>query len=191
MTGGSRSYQRFKHFLRESTMKQRELHFLTAFLWCLPLLVLSRTADAQITLNDAKEIAAFPLTTEKMHAKYRISVALAGTFAAGKPNSMRDAEQSLDEQIRTLQNTPNVESVCRSNGLSVRDYALTTLAINLAMSPMYNPKYRQYVPRKADDPMDVAATPEHVQFVQAHLTEIHSGIQQVAAAYEAAKSKSQ
>jgi hypothetical protein len=104
---------------------------------------------------------------------------------------MGDAEQSLDEQIRTLQNTPNVETVCRSNGLSVRDYALTTLAINIAMMPTNNPKYREYVPRKADDPMDVAATPDNVKFVQAHLTEIHSGMQEVSAAYKAAKSKSQ
>jgi len=143
-------------------MKQRKAHLLTAFLFCLPMLVLTHTADAQITMNDAKEIAAFPLTTEKMHAKYRISVALAATFAAGKPESMKDAEQSLDEQIRTFQNTPNVENICRSNGLSVRDYALTTLAINIALMPTNNPKYRESVPRKADDPMDVAATPDHV-----------------------------
>jgi hypothetical protein len=57
-------------------MKQRKAQILTAFLCCLSLLVLTHTADALITMNDAKEIAAFPLTTEKLHAKYRISVAL-------------------------------------------------------------------------------------------------------------------
>ncbi len=94
---------------------------------------------------------------------------------------------SLFIKVRTLQARPNVANVCRANDLSVRDYVLATLAIYIALMPTNDPAYRAGVPRKPDDPMDVAAPPEHVQFVQAHLAEIQKGMEEVSAASDAAE----
>jgi hypothetical protein len=161
---------------------------LSAVLLTLSLLMLARHAHADYSMSDAKEIGAFPLTADIMHKMYRIMVVLARTDVANENEAelKKAEERSVDEKVRTLQARPNVANVCRANGLTVRDYVLATLAINLAMMPMNDPTYRAGAPRKPADPMDVAAPPEHVQFVQAHQTDIANGMQEVMAAYDAA-----
>jgi len=164
---------------------------LSAVLLILPLLMLARHAEADYSMSDAKEIGAFPLTADNMHKTYRIMVELARTAVVNEnEEELKKAEErSVDEKVRTLQATPHVANVCRANGLSVRDYVLATLAINIALMPTNDPTYRAGVPRKPDDPMDVAAPPEHVKFVQAHLTDIGNAMEEVSAAYDAAKPK--
>jgi hypothetical protein len=161
---------------------------LSAVLVTLSLLMLTRHADAYISMSDAKQIAAFPLTVDNMQKMYRIMAELARMTVANENEQelKKDEERSLDEKVHTLQATTNVANVCRANGLSVRDYVLATLAVNIALMPTNDPTYRAGVPRKPDDPVDVAAPPEHVRFVQAHLTEIQKGMEEVDAASEAA-----
>jgi hypothetical protein len=161
---------------------------LSAVMLTLSLVMLTRHADAYISMSDAQQIAAFPLTADNMHKMYRIMAELARTTVANESAEelKRAVERSVDEKVRVLQARPNVANVCRANGLSVRDYVLATLAINIALMPTNDPTYRAGVPRKPDDPMDVAAPPEHVQFVQAHLTEIQKGMEEVEAASDAA-----
>jgi hypothetical protein len=156
-----------------------------AFLF-IPLLALSQNAQAQFTLSEAKEIAAVPLTVDKVEKKYRVSIALARQNSAAT-GSQASGDKTLDDQIRTLNLMPNFEKLCRSEGLSVREYALITMAINTAMYPTNNAAYRAHIARNMSDPMDVAAPPDHVQFVQEHLTEIQDWMKQVSAAYKAAR----
>jgi hypothetical protein len=162
---------------------------LLALLLVLPLLAFSQNAQAQFTLSEAKEIAAFPLTLDKLEKKYRISIAMARQTSAGARNdtAQKNADQSLDDQIRTLKLMPNFENLCHAEGLSVREYVLITMAINVAMYPTNNADYRAHVARNMDDPIDVAAPPDHVLFVQQHLAEIQNGMKEISAARKAAK----
>ena len=162
---------------------------LSAVLLTLSLLMLTRHANASVSMTDAKQIAAFPLTADNMHKMYRIMAELARTPVANENEEelKRAEERSVDEKVRVLQARPNVANVCRANGLSVRDYVLATLAINIAIMQMNDPSYRAAATRKPDDPVDVAAPPEHVQFVQAHLAEIQKGMEEVSAASDAAE----
>ena len=61
------------------------------------------------------------------------------------------------------------------------------MAINAAMFPTNNAGYRAHVARNMDDPIDVAAPPDHVQFGQELLTEIQNEMKEVSAAYKASK----
>lgn len=170
-------------------MTRKNIGGLLAVIILLPLLAFSQKAQAQFTLSDAKEIAEFPLTLDKVEKKYRISIELARHSDAGtrKDAAQNNADQTLDDQIRTLKHVPNFENLCRAEGLSVREYALTTMAINVAMFPTNGAGYRAHVARHMDDPIDVAAPPDHVLFVQEHLAEIQNGMKEVSAAYSAAK----
>ena len=158
-------------------------------LWALFLvmpMMLSQTAwaQAEFSLSEAKEIAATPLSLDSLKKKYRIATAIARLDAT---SGAKQTDMTLDAQIRALKLMPNVENLCRGEGLSVREYALLTMAISVAMYPTNNPAYRRQMGRKLDDPMDVAAPPEHVQFVLDHMTEIQNGMKEVSAAYKTAK----
>ena len=54
----------------ELTMRSREIDLVLTAMFLLMLIMLGSLASAQITMDEAKVIAAYPLTTEKMEKKY-------------------------------------------------------------------------------------------------------------------------
>lgn len=134
---------------------------------CLLLaLTLSRHAQAQFTLSEAKEIAAIPLSVEKVQKMYRVAGALR---PAAPPSTLY---QTLEEQIQAVERVPNAENLCRAEGLSVREFVLIGMALGIAENPINNPAYQTSPGQKTSDPMVVADSPEHIKFVQDHHAEI-------------------
>src|ERR1700722_3662309 len=96
-------------------------------------LTLSWHAQAQFTLSEAKEIAAVPLSVEKVEKMYRVARALR---SAAPSNTQSD---TLAEHIQAMQRVPNAENLCRAEGLSVREFVLIGMALGIAENPINNP----------------------------------------------------
>jgi len=79
--------------------------------------------------------------------------------------------KSLDVQIKAFSAVPKAAAAMQAHGISARDYCLTTLALGYAQMPQVPAQYRQA--NSPPDPSLVAAPPEHVEFVKAHIDEIH------------------
>jgi hypothetical protein len=166
-------------------MKPRTMNI---FVWSLLLmLTLTHNALAQFTLSEAKEIAAIPLTVDKAEKMYRIQVALTRQGAGERSNTAGSAaDETLEQKVQEFNKTPNAETLCRAEGLSVREYVLIVMAINIAINPINNPAIQPPSGNKAADPMVVADSPEHIKFVQDHQAELEKGAASVYAAYKAA-----
>jgi hypothetical protein len=85
-------------------------------------------------------------------------------------------QDTLQAQIHTFESTPKVSKIITSHGVTVRDYCMTTMAINTALLPMAGSK-------SSKEPTDIAASPEHVKFVHNHMNEIRDVKQQVLKAH--------
>ena len=81
-------------------------------------------------------------------------------------------QPNFEAQIKAFNAIPKAVSIVQAHGLSVRDYSLTTMAINIALMPQVPEALRPAKSKQAEDPLEVAASPEHVQFVQTHRAEI-------------------
>lgn len=133
-------------------------------------LTLSRHAQAQFTLSEAKEIAAIPLSVEKVQKMFRVAVAL-------RPAAPLSTHyQTLEEHIQAVQRVPNAENLCRAEGLSVREFVVIGMALGIAENPINNPANQASPGQKTSDPMVVADSPEHIKFVQDHLAEIEKAM---------------
>jgi hypothetical protein len=147
------------------------------------------SAYAQFTASEAKVIGAYPLTVEKMNRAFQASLDLA-RLSASDPNFKRQlqgGDHTLEGQIHSFESSPKAAGIIRSHDLSVRDYCLTTMAINLAMQP------EGRIPEAArpkgwqSDPVYDGASREHVQFVDAHMVEIRKVKSELLAIYKASK----
>jgi hypothetical protein len=145
---------------------------LTAF-----LLLLNGTDAAKaddLSMDDAKIVGAFPLTMDKLQRKFAVAADL-GRLSVTDPalqsqlQSINEAK-NLDAQIKAFGAVPKAAAAMQAHGISARDYCLTTLAIGYALMPRMPAQYRQT--NSPPDPSDVAAPPEHVEFVHAHIDEI-------------------
>ena len=150
------------------------------------LLLLCPLGQAQ-SMQDAKVIAAYPLTMEKVEKKYQATIEMAHLFSsdAAFRHQMQNgsAQGTLEAQTHYLEMVSQAAKIIEKHGLSVRDYVLTTMALNTAMFPGM-PQGSQS--RNAgDDPARVAASPEHVKFVEDHRDEINRLLAQAAAAHKA------
>lgn len=145
---------------------------LTAFL--LLLNGASIAAEGDLSMDDAKIIAAYPLTMDKVQRKFAAAADLARlsmTDPALKTQLQSISEaKGLDAQIKVTATVPKFAAALQAHGISARDYCLTTLAIGYAMIPRVPAQYRQA--NSPPDPEDLAAAPEHVEFVLAHRDEI-------------------
>ncbi|MFZ0808381.1 MAG: hypothetical protein WAN03_19470 [Candidatus Sulfotelmatobacter sp.] len=151
----------------------------------LVLIMLGGAASAQITMDDAKVIAAYPLTVDKMERKYEATVEIA-RLAGSDPDFARQidsgaSQTTLDGQIKAFNAVPKAVSIVQAHGLSVRDYSLITMAINTAMLPQVPEALRSAKSKPVEDPVQAAASPEHVQFVQTHREEIRKWMTAVSA----------
>jgi hypothetical protein len=128
-----------------------------------------------LSMEDAKTIAAYPLTMDKVQRKFAAAADLARLSAADPAlqtqlESINEAK-GLDAQIKAFSAVPKAAAAMQAHGISARDYSLTTLAVNYAQVPQVP---AQYLPANVPPtPSMVAAPPEHVAFVKAHLDEIH------------------
>jgi hypothetical protein len=88
----------------------------------------------------------------------------------------------LQAQIHTFESIPKVSKIITTHGITVRDYCMTTMAINTALLPMGGSK-------SSEEPTDVVASPEQVKFAHDHMNEIRDFKEQVLKAHrEGAKS---
>jgi hypothetical protein len=134
----------------------------------------SRAADDDLSMSDARTIAAYPLTMDKVQRKFAVATDLARLSEAdsGLRTQLQSVNESkdLNTQIKAFGAVPRAAASLQAHGISARDYILTTLAIAYAMIPRPPAEYRQA--SAPPDSGDVAASPEHVAFVQAHLVEL-------------------
>jgi hypothetical protein len=145
---------------------------LTAF-----LLVLNGASSAvagELSMDDAKIVAAYPLTMDKVQRKFAVAADLGRLSVTdpalqGQLQSINEGK-SLDAQIKAFSAVPKAAAAMQAHGISARDYCLTTLAIGYALTPQVPAQFRQA--NSAPDPSVVAAPPEHVEFVRAHIDEI-------------------
>ena len=145
---------------------------LTAFL--LLLNGASIAAAGELSMDDAKIVAAYPLTMDKMQRKFAVTADL-GRLSVNDPALQSQLQainegKSLDAQIKAFSAVPKAAAALQAHGMSARDYCLTTLAIAYAEMPRMPAQFRQS--NSPPDPSDVAAPPEHVEFVRAHIGEI-------------------
>ncbi len=150
------------------------------------VLLLCPLGQAQ-SMQDAKVIAAYPLTMEKVEKKYQATIEMAHLFssdAAFRRQMQNGPEQgTLEAQTHYLEAVSQAAKIIEKHGLSVRDYVLTTMALNTAMFPRAPQGLQSR--RAGDDPAEVAASPEHVKFVEDHREEIKRLLAQAAAAHKA------
>jgi len=153
---------------------------------------LALNAYAQFTMQEAKSIAACTLTVEKMTRLYQATIEL-NKLAASDPEVNRQlrsgSQQGLEAQIHNLESNAKAVAIIRSHGLSVRDYSLTTLAINMALLPMAKIPEASRPRDWRDDPYYASIPPEHMQFVAEHAAEIKKYRDQVIAIQRAARGK--
>jgi hypothetical protein len=145
---------------------------LTAFL--LLLNGASIAAAGELSMDDAKIVAAYPLTMDKVQRKFAVAADL-GRQSVTDPALQSQLQaineaKSLDAQIKAFSAVPKAAAAMQAHGISARDYCLTTLAINYAQIPQMPAQFRQA--NSPPDPNLVAAPPEHVEFVRAHIDEI-------------------
>jgi hypothetical protein len=146
---------------------------LTAF-----LLLANRASPAaagDLSMDDAKIIAAYPLSMDKVQRKFAVAADL-GRQSVTDPALQSQLQSTneakgLDGQIKAIGAVPKAAAAMQAHGISARDYCLTTLALGYAQTPQIPAQYRPG--NSAPDPSLVAAPPEHVQFVKAHIDEIH------------------
>jgi hypothetical protein len=147
--------------------------FLTVFLSLLTGVGAALAAD--LSMDDAKTVAAYPLTMDKVQRKFAVAADL-GRQSVSNPALQQQLQaineaKNLDAQIKAFSAVPQAAAVMQSHGISPRDYCLTTLAIGYALTPQIPAQYRHA--NSPPDPSEVAAPPEHVEFVHAHIDEIH------------------
>jgi hypothetical protein len=167
-------------------MMLRQLNPLLLGMFSLVLIMLGSPASAQFTMDDAKAIAAYPLTMEKMEKKYKATIEIA-RLAGSDPDFARQidpvaTQPTLEGEIKAFNATPKAVSIVQAHGLSVRDYSLITMAINTAMLPQVPEALRSAKSKQVGDPVEAAASPEHVQFVQTHREEIRKWMSAISAA---------
>jgi hypothetical protein len=154
------------------------------------LLTVGPMSHAQVSMQDAKVIAAYPLTMDKVQKKYEATIEITQISASDSgfhAQLEKIANQpTLDTQIRSIEALPQAAKIIQKHGLSVRDYALTTMALNTAMIPQAPEGLRSK--QIEPDPLQIAASPEHVRFLQDHREEIHKMLSQVYAASKAGTS---
>jgi hypothetical protein len=154
-------------------------------------LAMGSHAHAQFTLSEAKEIAAYTLSMENVKKKYRVSVEIARHSGADPQLEKQMQSQadvnSIEEEIRLMQTIPVFVQALQAQGMSARDYAFTSEALKAAMLGGY-PTGLSTKPSSASNvPIEVAASPDHIRFFQAHMTEIDKGVTEVGEAYKAGK----
>ncbi len=145
---------------------------LTAFL--LLLNGASIAAAGELSMDDAKIVAAYPLTMDKMQRKFAVAADL-GRLSVNDAALQSQLQainegKSVDAQIKAFSAVPKAAAALQAHGMSARDYCLTTLAIGYAEMRRMPAQFRQA--NSPPDPSDVAAPPEHVEFVRAHFDEI-------------------
>jgi hypothetical protein len=148
------------------------------------LISLCPQVQAQLSIPDARTVGAYPLTMDKVEKKYQATIEI--TRLANSDAALYRAlqnvpkERSLDAQIHSMEAVPQAVKIIQSHGLSVRDYALITVALGMAMYPQMPQSMRSG--NATDDPVQIAAPPDHVKLVQEHRQEIEQYIAQIAAA---------
>lgn len=149
----------------------------------------SIAAAAELTMDDAKVLAAYPLTMDHVQRKFAVAADLARLSLANPALQSQlqslNAIAGLDAQIKALGAVPKAAATMQAHGISVRDYCLTTLAVGYALMPQMPAQLRPA--NSPPDPDLVAAPPEHVEFVRSHRDEIHRLIAAVAAIMQARK----
>jgi hypothetical protein len=138
-------------------------------------------AAAELSMDDAKLVGAYPLTMDKVQRKFAVAADL-GRLSVTDPALQKQLQtineaKNLDAQIKAFSAVPQAAAAMQAHGISARDYCLTTLAIGYALMPHAPAQFRQG--NSPPDPSDVAAPPEHVEFVQAHNDEIHKLIEAI------------
>jgi hypothetical protein len=134
-------------------------------------------ALAQMTPEDDKAIAEYPLSMEKVEKALKASAALhrlLGTdpgLARSIDASAREA--TLDDQIRSFESKAKVGDLVRSFAISVRDFCFAIKAVAMA-------REASRMPPKLPHP---AASQEHIQFYRDHQEEIDTLEDDVRAAY--------
>ncbi|HEY2682668.1 MAG TPA: hypothetical protein VGI93_04100 [Steroidobacteraceae bacterium] len=134
-----------------------------------------RAAAGDLSMEDAKVLAAYPLTEDKLQRKFAVAADL-GRLSAADPALQRQLQSvnegpGLDAQIKAFGAIPKAAAIMQSHGISARDYCLTTLAINYALMSQVPAQLRPA--NLPPEPALVAAPPGHVEFVQSHMDEIH------------------
>jgi hypothetical protein len=135
----------------------------------------ARVAAADLSMDDAKTVGAYPLTMDKIQRKFAVAADL-GRQSVTDPALQRQLQSTteangLDAQIKAFSAVPKAAAALQAHGISARDYCLTTLAVGYALMPHAPAQFRQA--NSPPDPDAVAAPPEHVQLVQTHIDEIH------------------
>jgi hypothetical protein len=131
-------------------------------------------AGGELSMEEAKIVAAYPLTMDKVQRKFAVAADLA-RLSVADPALQRQLQsvneaKNLDAQINAFSAEPKAAATMRAHGISARDYCLTTLAIGYAEMPQIPSQLRPA--NSPPDPSDVAAPPAHVEFVRAHIDEI-------------------
>ena len=149
-------------------------------------------AYAQFTTSEAKVIAAYPLTVEKMNHTFQASLELARLSASDsefKRQLQSGNHETLEGQIHVFESLPKAAGIIRSHDLSVRDYCLATMAINLAMLPEGRIPEAALPKGWQSDPVYGGVSTEHIQFVDAHMAEIRKIKSELLAIYKTSKGK--
>jgi hypothetical protein len=146
--------------------------FLPAFL--LLLSGASFAAAGELSMDDAKIVATYPLSMDKVQRKFAVAADLGRLSVTDPPLQSQmqaiNEVEGLDAQIKAFSAVPKAAAVLQAHGMSARDYCLTTLAVAYAEIPQIAAQFRQA--NSPPDPSLVAASPEHVEFVRAHIDEI-------------------
>jgi hypothetical protein len=119
-------------------------------------------AIGQLSEEDSKEVAAYPLAMEKVEKAFKASTGLQ-RLLRNDPALARDLEaRDLQDQIRRFEGSAKVKDALRPLGITPRDFCLTMKAIAMArMAAMMPPT----LPHPA-------ASSDHIKFYREHQGEI-------------------
>jgi hypothetical protein len=163
----------------------RRLIACLALLACVPSLAMAQSPEEKAigayTL-DMTKLNKYAAVTEKIAAMVQANPSLATKYEG----EASKANESLDETIKSLEKIPELSSAVRSQGFTMRDYMMTTLAVAFATM------YREM--KKADPRAELPAgvNPANVKLMDEHAAEvrkIEARVQAAQAKIEAAEKK--
>jgi hypothetical protein len=126
------------------------------------LAVLPQAALAQLSEEDSKAVASYPLSMEKVEKAMKASIALQ-RLLRNEPSVAHDLEaRDLGDQVHRFEGSSKVQDTLKPFGIGARDFCYTMKALAMArMAAMMPPT----LPHPA-------ASGDHIKFYREHKEEI-------------------
>lgn len=111
---------------------------------------------------DMAKVNKFAAVTEKVANMVQANPSLATKYE----NEASKADESLDGTIKSLDKIPELSSAVRGEGLTMRDYMMTTLVL------AYGAAYREMKKADAHAEAPFALSPANMKFMDQHAAEL-------------------